>query len=253
MKKVHVAFANERFYKSLDILERTSNDIGKVDEFVSYRPSDLHANNFWEENQSVLSHLLVSETSPIGAGYWIWKPFIILETMKKLDDGDIVLYTDAGMKVLDNLNPLFDITKTSKDNRMLFEPSMKYGSHLHSTWTKRDCFVLMDLDGAVYWNARMLHAAFSVWMKTSKNIEFLSEWQRYLTDTRIVTDEPNTCGKPNFPDFKQHRWDQAVLSLLSLKYGRELYREPTQFSNNEKRKFPNSPYSQLFDHHGGDI
>lgn len=97
----------------------------------------------------------------------------------------------------------------------------------------------------------MLHAAFSVWMKTEKNVEFISEWLRYVKDRRIITNEPNTCGLPNLPDFAEHRYDQAVLSLLSLKHGRELYREPTQFSNNET--FANSPYKQLFDHHSGKI
>ena len=244
MKKVHVAFANDKFTKSLDILEETSLRIGNVDQFIRYKPFDLQADRFWQENQRILSQ-------PLGAGYWIWKPFIILQTMKHLDDGDIVLYTDAGMKVLDSLDPLFEITKTSKDNRMLFAETWFYGTHLHSEYTKRDCFILMGMDDPRYYKERVLNAAFHLWMKTQKNIDFLTEWQMYLKDSRIVTYEPNTCGQPNLPDYIDHRHDQAVLSLLSLKYGRELYREPTQFTLNEK--FENSPYGQLFDHHGGNI
>jgi len=244
MRKIHCAFANDRFIKSLNILEESSLNIGKVDQFVRYNSFDLQADRFWQENQRILSE-------PLGAGYWIWKPFIILQTMKKCDDGDIVLYTDAGIKVIDNLDPLFEIIKRSKDNRMLFALTMIYGSHLHSEYTKRDCFILMGQDEPKYWNERMLNAAFSVWMKTPKNIQFLSEWQYYLKDSRVVTYEPNTCGQPNLPDYIDHRHDQAVLSLLSLKYGRELYREPTQFTLNET--YPNSPYGQLFDHHGGNI
>jgi len=241
MKKVHIAFANNVFLKSLDILKRTSLTVGKVDEFISFGTEDLHMNNFWEENQHILSQKL-------GAGYWIWKPFIILETMKLLDDGDVVLYTDAGMRVLENLDPLFEITKTAKDNRMLFALTMIYGSHRHSEYTKRDCFILMGMDKPEYWEA-----AFSVWMKTQKNIDFLTEWQVYLKDSRVVTYEPNVCGQSNLSDYIDHRHDQAVLSLLSLKYGRELYREPTQFTNDERGNYSNSPYNQLFDHHGGKL
>jgi hypothetical protein len=244
MIRVHVAFANDKFLKSLDILEESSINIGKVDQFIRYRPEDLQRDNFWDENQKILSE-------PLGAGYWIWKPFIILDAMKSLNDGDIVLYTDAGIRIIDCLNPLFEITETSKNNRMLFSLTMIWGRHLHSQYTKRDCFILMGLDEPKYWNTRMLNAAFSVWMKTQKNIDFLTEWQEYMKDSRIVTYESNTCGEPNLPDYIDHRHDQAVLSLLSLKYGRELYREPTQFSLNEM--FENSPYGQLFDHHGGNI
>ncbi len=244
MKKIHISYSTKDWFKSLDLLEQTAYDIGKVDVFIPYIPDDLHIDNFWQENLHILSN-------PIGAGFWIWKPYIILMTLKLADDGDIVLYTDAGMKVIDCLDPLFEIVQTSKDNRMLFEPSRIYGPHLHSMWTKRDCFILMGCDEPYYWNSRMLHAAFSVWMKTEKNVEFISEWLRYVKDRRIITNEPNTCGLPNLPDFAEHRYDQAVLSLLSLKHGRELYREPTQFSNNET--FANSPYKQLFDHHSGKI
>lgn len=246
MKRIHVAFANDKFLKSLDILEQTSLNIGKVDKFIRYRPEDLQRDDFWSENQCILSE-------PLGAGYWIWKPFIILQAMKLIEDGDIVLYTDAGMRVIDCLNPLFEITKTSKDNRMLFEISWFWGKHLHSEYTKRDCFVLMGCDEPKYYKERMLNAAFSVWMKTKKNISFLTEWLTYMKDSRIVTYEPNTCGLPNLPDYIDHRHDQAVLSLLNLKHGRELYREPTQYSNSEMHLFTNSPYNQLFDHHGGNI
>jgi hypothetical protein len=247
MKRVHVAFANDKFLKSLNTLEETSRSVGGIAEFIRYRPEDLKVNNFWEENKRILSE-------PLGAGYWIWKPFIILETMKKLSDGDIVLYTDAGMRVIDKLDPLFEITETSRDNRMLFASPQMYGTHLHSEYTKRDCFILMGQDEPKYWDARMLNAAFHVWMKTPRNIDFLSEWQMYLKDSRIVTYEPNTCGQPDLPNFNDHRHDQAVLSLLSLKHGRELYRDPTQLAIDEREKFPNSPYNQLFDHHGrGDV
>ena len=31
-----------------------------------------------------------------GFGYWVWKPQIILQTLTKMDDGDVLLYADAG-------------------------------------------------------------------------------------------------------------------------------------------------------------
>lgn len=246
MKRVHVAFANDKFLKSLNILEESSRNVGDVDMFIRYSPADLKRDNFYEENKSILNE-------PLGAGYWIWKPFIILETMKHMEDGDIILYTDAGMKVLSSLKPLFEIAQGAKDERMLFAESWFYGTHLHSEYTKRDCFILTGTDYPEFWDERCLSAAFHVWVKTQKNIDFLNEWLGYLKDRRVVTYDPNVCGLPNFPDYIDHRHDQAVLSLLSLKHGRELFRAPTQFTNNEIADYPNSPYGQLFYHHGGEI
>jgi hypothetical protein len=94
----------------------------------------------------------------------------------------------------------------------------------------------------------MTNGAVSVWEKNDVNIEFLKEWQRYLRDPRIVTDENNMYGI-NFPEFKDHRHDQSVLTILCTKYNYKLFRDPTQWGNEEKDKFINSPYPQLFYHH----
>jgi hypothetical protein len=185
-----------------------------------------------------------------GGGFWAWKPFVILQTMDKVEDGDIVLHTSTGMKVIANLDPLFEITERRKDGRMFFSASATYGTHRHSEYTKRDCFVVMGLDNPKYWDSRMLTAAHCLFTKTPENIEFLKEWLRYTTDKRAIWDKipplPNNTENPNLPDFREHRYDQAILSLLSVKYGRELYRDPTQFGIAEVDNFPNSPYGQLF-------
>ena len=38
-------------------------------------------------------------------------------------------------------------------------------------------------------------------------------------DKRIITDDPNEPGVENYPDFKEHRHDQSILSLLVKKFG----------------------------------
>jgi hypothetical protein len=243
MKKIYCAYGDEPFHEKLLVTEETALSIGKVDEFYAFRRNDLNEDNFLQNNIDILSQ------QP-GGGFWAWKPFVILKTMEKVDDGDIVLHTSTGMKILENLDPLFEITEQRKDGRMLFSASAIYGSHKHSQYTKRDCFVVMGLDGPEYWDSRMLTAAHCLFTKTPENIEFLKEWLRYTTDRRAIWDTippmPNRTSNPNLPGFLEHRYDQAILSLLSVKYGRELYRDPTQFGIAEVNNFPNSPYGQLF-------
>ena len=41
MKKVHISFGNEEYYKSLNLLEETSLQIGKVDQFIRYTYEQL--------------------------------------------------------------------------------------------------------------------------------------------------------------------------------------------------------------------
>jgi hypothetical protein len=242
MKKVICSYGNEEYNKSLDLLEKTALEIGKVDQFFRYTQKWLKTTEFYIKNKYILD-------MPRGNGLWLWKPFIILETFKMLEDGDIVLYSDAGLKIIDNLNLLFDITKSNKnDGKVIFRVPWVGAKHIAKNWTKKDAFVLMNCDNEKYWNAPQTNGAVSLWVKNTKNEEFLKEWLKYIRDPRIVTDDPNMCG-PNYEGFKGHRHDQSALTILVTKYNYELYRDPTQWGNEEKSLFINSPYGQLFHHH----
>jgi hypothetical protein len=243
MKTIHISFGNSDYYKSLDLLKQTSKEIGGVDEFLSYNDSWLQSTEFYKKNQYILKN-------PRGYGLWLWKPYIILEAFKNLEYGDVVLYSDAGLKVIENLYPLFKLAQSdSNDGKILFKlPAVGVPHHKAKTWTKRDTFVLTGCNNEKYWNADMGNGAISVWRKSKENIEFIKEWLKYLRDPRIITDDPNMCG-PNDISFRAHRHDQSVLTILATKYDFELFRDPTQYGNEELDLFTNSPYKQLFHHH----
>jgi hypothetical protein len=246
------AYGVEGYYRNLELLKKSALEIGKVEEFVKYTNDDLKDCDYFVKNKGIIyrpfdKNSITTYCKIRNAQYWIWKPYIILETMKLMNDGDIIIYIDGGMIVIADLDPLYEITKTSKNNRLFISASQIYGRHLQSDYTKRDCFVLMGLDKPQYWNARMGNSALFVLMKTQKNIDLMTEWMNYMTDARVVTDDPNVCGLPNLPGHIEHRFDQSVLTLLGLKYNDDLYRDPSQYSVNEK--FPNSPYGQLVIQH----
>ena len=247
MKKILISYANQKYAKSQQYLSDTALNVGKVDDSIMYNNEWLKTTDFYKNsrrNQYILN-------KPRGAGFWMWKPVIILDAFDKLEEDDIVLYSDAGLNVIGNLNSLFKVAQSDPNGgRVIFKlPAVGVPHHLAKTWTKRDCFVLMGCDEEKYWNANMSNGAVSLWKKTDENIAFLKEWLEYLKDPRIITDDPNMCGKPNFLEFRDHRHDQSVLSLLVKKYNLKLYRDPTQYGEKEKELFNNSPYSQLFHHH----
>jgi len=247
MKKVLVTFGDEKYKRSLDLLSETAQEIGKVDDVICYTQEWLKTTDFYTKNK--MARYILNK--PRGAGYWMWKPYIILHTFDNLEEGDIVLYSDAGLKVIGNLNPLFEVAQEGpKVGPVLFKlPAVGVPHHKAKTWTKRDCFVLTGCDEEKYWNADMLNGAVSLWKKTPKNTVLLMEWLEALRDPRIISDDPNMAGKPNFLEFRDHRHDQSVLTLLATKYNLEVFRDPTQYGNNEINQFTNSPYHQLFHHH----
>lgn len=234
-----------------------------VKEIRSYDFTDLQATPFYKEHKQILDQ-------PRGRGYWLWKAYIILEAMKELAEGDVVIYSDCGIDVIDSLDPLVKICRDEQPV-LLFAN----GDFMNAYWTKRDAFVLMDCDHQACWFHRHCDAAFALFRKSEPAIRFLQEWLAFCSDARILTDIPNTCGKKNLPGFIEHRWDQSVLSLLAYKFNIPFYRMPTQFGNHykmpsfqmagefncinqlkqkqvgfyAKKPYYNSPYYQLLNHH----
>ena len=231
----------------------------------SYDFEDIKQTPFYAENRAILDH-------PTGMGYWLWKPYIVLEALKDAAEGDIVVYSDAGLEITAPLDALLALCSVQS-------PILLFGNgdFINATWTKRDCFILMTCDRPYYWNAPQCDAAFCVFRRCETSLRFVTEWLDYCRDPRIITDDPNTAGRRDLPDFREHRRDQSVLSLLAASHKLPLHRMPTQFGNhykapqqrvngetncinqNDRRQvdyyaaipYYNSPYGQLLDHHRG--
>jgi hypothetical protein len=73
---------------------------------------------------------------------------------------------------------------------------------------------------------------------------FVSEWLTYAQDSRAIMDDNNVLGSTNYPDFRSHRHDQTILSLLAKKWNLTVYPDPSQWGESEQR-----PYPTIFNHH----
>jgi hypothetical protein len=232
--KYLVNYATKNFYRSQERLNVSAQKFG-IEQVFSYREEDLLGSEFYRKNREILDQ-------PRGAGYYIWKPYVILDSLSKVNENDIVVYCDSGIEMIDDLDPLFEICH-KQGGIVLFQTH----GHQNKTWTKRDCFVLMGCDSTEYWDAQQLMGGFSIFMKNERNIKFVEEWLHYCCNKFIVTDIPNVCGQGNLPGFQDHRHDQSVLSILGVKHNIEIYRDPSQWGNGFS--YSNSPYGTLLNVH----
>jgi hypothetical protein len=262
MKVVLTNLSNKLYENSRFRLNDSARRFG-IEEIYSYDFEDIKASSFYSSNKELLDQ-------PRGMGFWSWKPYIILQAIQKLSDGDLVIYADAGLEIIADLAPVLGICNEQQPI-MLFAN----GNLINSSWTKRDCFILIDCDSEEYWNSLQCDAAFLLFKKSAASCQFLDKWLKYCLDKRIISDQPNVLGKKNLPGFIDHRHDQSIISLLAYKHKLTLHRMPTQFGNHYKApdyripgefncinqykqrqvrfysKYPyyNSPYFQLLNHH----
>ncbi len=231
-----VTYATPIFYRSAIRLARSVRGRG-VDAFRLYTPKDL-PESFRHEHRDLLRQWR-------GGGYWIWKPFVLLHALREAAPGDIVIYLDAGMLVVDDLAPLIELL----DERRQIALFQNLKGRLHRSWTKRDAFILLGADSPKYWNARSLSASYIVMKNGEPARRFAADWLEAISDPRVVSDIPNQLGQPNLSGFRAHRHDQAALSILAQQRNIELFRDPSQ-NGRQEPPMQNSAYGTLIYRHG---
>lgn len=182
--------------------------------------------------------------APRGAGYWLWKPFIIMDALSNVPDGTPVLYTDASMTFVDDPAPL--IALAEKHPVSLFKMS---GPMLQATWTKRDTFVEMGADTDHFWTLPQLLGGIQLYRAGPQARGFVSLLAKAMANEVRLTDIPNIHGLPNLPGFVDHRHDQSILTILAEQQAVSIFRDPSQFGDWHSEEAGRSPFRQTFHIH----
>lgn len=248
-------------------------------DYVNYWPWDAPSSHsrragtgvkqtsFYKQNESLLSQ-------PRGLGFWAWKPYIIGKNMKSLSDGDVLIYSDAGVEFINNVNHIIDRMGHEKpqDDIWLFGNNWE-----HAHWCKRDVIEAVWPDGyrdELYANAeRNPDATFfdTSWSRFGKQVQasviffrvsdysraFVKEWLDWclFEGGRLIDDSPSRL--PNHPEFQEHRHDQAILTTMAYREGIKLHWWPAVYNKGGSPEFvyeklpeyAGDDYPVLFSHH----
>ena len=192
-----------------------------------YNRQKIVDTKFYERNKALLDEQR-------GAGFYAWKPYIIQESLNKIEVDDCLIYYDSGLGkrylVWSGLKNLIRWTQNSRHKMLPGLMIPEWGPN--SVWTKRDAFIIMNLDHVnSVKNLPQVQATFSIWIKCKKTVDFVEEWTKYAQDRRIISDDKNTLGFGNYEGFVENRHDQSILSNLVHKY-------QIQSINSEKEYIP---------------
>jgi hypothetical protein len=226
MATVFINYADKEFLRAQMLGVTAAREIGGFDRAFPMGRRNLDA-QFAARNQAILNE-------PRGAGYWLWKPYIVqLALNEATADDDVLFYADAGCHFVANAAPVIALCREQPADKAMLLFTLE-PHHTNRIWTKRDCFHYMGLDAAPYADATQTAGTFLVCRKTDAARAFVAEWLAYAEDRRILTDAPNECGLPDYPEFQAHRHDQSILSLLAVKHGIATVPDISQWGNGRR-------------------
>lgn len=192
-----------------------------ADEFRVYDDRWLMNSPFYDQNSWIFEREEDGHT--FGFGWCSWKPFIIMQEMKRLSSGDVVLYTDADTFPIARMDRLFEIAED--DEIVLFEEQ----GCLNRVYTRNDSRFAMGMERMGQDCDRIQACGrFQLFRKGSWMVEqFLMEWLTYSLNPLCQFRSPGMLIL-NSPDFVRHSAEQSVLSNLAEKYWIDLHRTPDQ-------------------------
>jgi len=209
--KLHLlTYADDMFKPMQNMLVEHSKSIGIFDTIYTRNRSHLIETDFYKKNQYILD-------KKQGGGLCAWKPYYILDTLARMDQGDILLYIDSADWIENGENLKSQLLDFMADKSII----LTAGAFPNRMYTKRDCFVKMGCDSPEYWDSIQIEAGIVVVKNDDYAKKILLEWLSWCQVPEVITMDKNICGLHNHPEFQDIRYDQSILSLVGQKNGIE--------------------------------
>lgn len=213
---VAINYADEKFKTAQSYNTQSAYKIGKVDKVIEYSPKDLDK-NFYKDNIEILE-------KKRGGGYWLWKPYIILNAMKEMNEGDYLFYCDSGAMYINKVQLLVDYLEKSKQSIMPFELPL-----IEKQWTQKTTFKLLKCNSNRYKDTNQILATYMLIKVNKESVKFIQEYLKYCRNKDILIDNELDENEDEDYQFIAHRHDQSIFSLLCKKYNYKTFRDPSQY------------------------
>lgn len=224
-----INFAHGTYLGAQKQNSKTGIESGCFDAVIQYKYKDI------EESFEVENSEILNGGNSKGAGFWLWKPYFLLKTLKSVNEGDVIFYSDSGASFVRDVKPLINEVKNSPQGLACFHLG---GDHKEGLWTQKTTLRGMEMDTEEIRNSTQIMASFVVAKKCASAISIIEDWLSFCKKPELIRDNKN-LGK-NYPGFRSHRHDQSIWSLICKKHKVKVLPDPTHWGlhyNGDRKDF----------------
>jgi hypothetical protein len=131
-----------------------------------------------------------------------------------LEDGDILMYADAGCRLVGHPQPWLDVALQYGATLLVMSSAAMGVDVRQRLWTKGDVFSALGMSMDEWGDLPQITTPM-VLVKNPATVAFIEEWLLLCRDSQLLTDEVSMT--PNDPGFRDHRHDQSLFSMLAYK------------------------------------
>jgi hypothetical protein len=201
-----VTFANKSYMKT-DRIAKQVEELGMFDRITQLNDDDIR--------EYIEKHSDFIKAHRPGFGLWIWKPKVIYDTLNRMNDGDILVYCDAGMYVnkegKDRLR--FYISKLDKYDMVTFSASDRYKAQ---EFVKNDAIMAYHPAFNDEWTT-MCYAGIMIVKKTTMSMNLIRDWLG-LCENHHFIDKSNSVTCKDLPHYCGNDCDNGLFNLCLSKY-----------------------------------
>lgn len=230
--KVHcISYADKNFSNSKIRLTREAIRFKNFDSFKIFQKDNLPL-SFRKEFRTILN-------KKKGAGYYIWKPYIVKKSLESINEGDYLIYLDAGCSINEKAKKRFfeylNILNKSDFGCLSFKFKDSWRPEKH--WTTNEIFKYFEVKDASIKNTGQFIGGVQILQKKDHSVFLVDKWIQTLYDDRELFTDHYSKNQNQF--FKKNRHDQSVFSVLRKIYGSLILSDESKFLNNTKSMLGN--------------
>lgn len=203
-------------------LKNQAKKFSRIQGINVYNDKDLEA---ILQNKSELLEFVKSNSR--GYGYWIWKPLIILDMFRRFPDCAGVIYLDVGCELNYNVESELRLKQYIKD------ATAHEGLFFSIPFIEEDCThpaLITKLQAKDLRNTRQIMATTFLIKNGVIGNNLVQNWLNLMLedDFKYLLGEAKEgmqVSNSEYPNYREHRHDQSILSLLVKETGMSVIRD----------------------------